>query len=123
MIIYEKMSGLSSSQKKEVGILKAVGWSIDDIIKMKFYEGFIISFFSYLMGILGAYIFVYIFQAPLLRDIFEGFCKLKTTFELPFVFDIQTLFLIFFITIPIYISAMIIPTWKISTLQADEVIR
>jgi ABC-type lipoprotein release transport system permease subunit len=70
-----------------------------------------------------AFTFVYIFQAPLLRDIFVGYSSLKTTFELPFVFDFQTLFLVFFLTIPIYISATIIPSWRTATLETDEVIR
>jgi len=123
MIIYDKSSGLSSEEKREIGILKAVGWSIDDILKEKFYEASIISTVSYLLGVLIAFAFVYIFQAPLLRGIFEGYSELKTSFNLPFVFDMQTLFLLFFLSVPIYIGATIIPAWRASSLDVDEVIR
>ena len=123
IIIYDKASGLSSVEKKNIGILKAIGWKIDDILKTKFYEGFIISFFAYLLGVTLALFFVYILNAPLLQNIFVGFSDLKTSFDLPFVLDFQSLAIVFFITIPIYIASIIIPSWKIATLQADEIIR
>jgi ABC-type lipoprotein release transport system permease subunit len=123
MIIYEKMSGMSSEERKEVGILKAIGWSIDDILKEKFYEAWLVASFSYLVSVVLALLYVYILNAPLLRDIFLSSSNFNEQFQLPFIVDIQTLSLVFFLSVPLYLASVIIPVWRVATLDADEVMR
>lgn len=123
IIVYDKASGISSEEKKEIGILKAVGWRVDDILRERFYESAIVSVFSYLAGIMFAMMFVYVLKAPLLQEIFTGYSRLKTSFALPFVLDLQTMAVIFFASVPIYMAAVIIPSWRSATLEADEVMR
>jgi len=123
MIVYDKASGLSSQERHEIGVLKALGWRVDDILKERLIEALIISLSAYLLGIILALGFVYLAHAPLLQNLFVGYSNLKTSFDLPFVVDMATLVLIFLITIPIYIGATLIPSWQAATMDSDEVMR
>ena len=123
IIVYDKVSGVTSQEKSEVGILKAIGWRVNDILQYKFYEAFILSFFAYALGVIGAMFYVYSFDAPIIFDIFVGSSQIKPQIALPFVFDAQTFFLIFFMSVPIYVAATIIPTWRVATLDVDELLR
>ena len=77
LILFQRYTMISSSDKKEIGILRAVGWSIKDVIKLKISETFIIAFISFLIGIILAYIFVFFLNAPILSNIFLGFGNLE----------------------------------------------
>jgi ABC-type lipoprotein release transport system permease subunit len=124
IIIYDKANGLSSQEKREIGILKAIGWRVEDVLHAKFYEAAIISFFSFLMGYLLAFIFVFYFKAPLFGNIFMNESLLHIeNFRLDITVDFSYTLLIFLLSVPLYIAATLIPSWRVATLDADEVMR
>ncbi|PSM51987.1 ABC transporter, permease protein, FtsX/LolE family [Campylobacter blaseri] len=123
IILYDKASGLRSEEKKEIGILKALGWEISHIINYKLMESLILSMFAFTIGISLAMFFVYFLQAPGLKYVFSGYSELKQPFELIFSFDFKAIALIFFITIPLYVAVCIMPAWKIATMDSAEVLR
>ena len=120
LILYQRYSMISSSDKKEIGILKAVGWSIKDIIKLKIIENFIVGFMAFIIGVIIAYIFVFIFNAPILKNIFIGFSNVQNDFILNANIEFSTLITLFLFFIIPFLSAVLIPVWKIAVIDANE---
>lgn len=123
VLVFDKASGLNQEERREIGIMKALGWKTSDVLKMKFFESMIMSFFAFAFGVMFALGYVYLLQAPVLRELFSGFSVLKPPFGLQFVFDAMAISLVFLATVPFYIAATIIPSWKASIIDADEVMR
>ena len=120
LILYQRYSMISSSDKKEIGILKAVGWSIKDIIKLKIIENFIIGFMAFIIGVIVAYIFVFILNAPILKNIFIGFSNVQNDFILNANIEFTTIVTLFLFFIIPFLSAVLIPVWKIAVIDANE---
>ena len=123
MIIFDKTNGITSTEKREIGILKALGWRVEDILRVKIYEGVIVSLFAYTLGVCLAFGYVYFFDGYYLRDIFLNIIGVGQIDTLDLKVDMQPLAVVFFLSVPVYIAATIIPSWKAATTDADEVMR
>jgi putative ABC transport system permease protein len=120
LILYQRYSMISLGDKKEIGILKAVGWSIKDIIKLKIMENFIIAFIAFIIGCILSYIFVFIFNAPILKNIFIGSSNMQNDFIFNANIDFSTVItLLLFFIIP-FLSAILIPVWKVAIIDSTE---
>ncbi|MEW7977380.1 MAG: FtsX-like permease family protein [Candidatus Sedimenticola endophacoides] len=120
---WDKASGLSAEEKREIGILKAVGWETADVLRMKFWEGAVISLSAFILGYLSAYAHVFYGSATLFEPVLKGWAVLYPEFQLtPFIDGLQVATLFFFTVFP-YIVATIIPIWKASITDPDAVMR
>lgn len=123
ILAWDKASGLSGEERKEIGVLKAIGWETSDVILVKFWEGTIISLTSFLAGMLLAYVHVFFSSAVLLEPVLKGWSVLYPRFRpTPFVSAYQVV-TIFFLTVVPYTVATIVPSWKAATVDPDEQVR
>ena len=119
----EKASGLSADEKREIGILKAIGWETGDVIKMKFWEGTLISLTAFLLGYVGAYLHVFRFSSALFESVLKGWSTLYPRFELVPEVDGFQLATLFFFTVFPYAIATIVPIWRAAVTDPDSVMR
>ena len=123
LILYQRYSMINSSDKKEIAILRSIGWSIKDVLKLKVSETLIVGLFSFVLGVLIAYVYVFLLSAPLLRDVFLGFNNLNNHVGFTPVFDIGLIFSIFLFFIVPFLASVLIPVWKIAIIDPNEAMK
>ena len=123
MILYQRYSQVSINERKQIAIFKAIGYSVRDIIKIKMSENFVVAFVSYLFGVLLAYFFVFILNAPILKNIFIDFSNIKNDFILYPYIEFSTFVTLFLFFMVLFLSSVLIPVWKISAINPYESLR
>ncbi len=120
---WDKASGLSAEEKKEIGILKAIGWETSDVILMKFWEGTVISLSSFLAGIILAYLHVFFTSSTLFEPVLKGWSVLYPNFRLTPYIDAAQVTTLFFLSVLPYTVATIVPSWRAASVDPDSVMR
>lgn len=120
---WDKATGLSSEERKEIGILKGIGWETTDVIFMKTWEGLIVSLSAFFTGVLLAYVHIYFASAFLFMPVLKGWSVLYPEFRLVPFLDVFQITTIFFLTVVPYTVATIIPSWRDATIAPDSVMR
>jgi ABC-type lipoprotein release transport system permease subunit len=120
---WDKATGLSAEERKEIGILKSIGWETSDVLLLKFWEGVVISLTAFLLGTVLAYGHVFFLSAPLFVQALKGWSVIYPRFQLVPVVDTYQLALLFFLTVVPYTTATIIPCWRAATIDPDAAMR
>jgi hypothetical protein len=123
ILAFDKASGLSAEERREIGILKAIGWETSDVIAMKFWEGALVSLAAFLLGVVLAYLHVFFFSAGLLESVLKGWAVLYPRFTLTPSIDLVQLASLAFFTVVPYTAATLVPIWRAAVTDPDEVMR
>lgn len=120
---WDKATGLSAEERKEIGILKSIGWSTSDVLLLKFWEGVVVSLTAFLLGVVLAYANVFFLSAPLFTQALKGWSVIYPEFRLSPNVDGYQLAVLFFLTVVPYTAATVIPCWRAATADPDSAMR
>lgn len=120
---WDKASGLSAEERREIGILKSIGWETSDVLLLKFWEGIAVSLTAFMIGSILAYVHVFIFSAPLFEQALKGWATLYPRFRLVPEINAFQMTILFFLTVFPYTVATIVPSWMAATIDADTAMR
>lgn len=120
LILFQRYSMINSSDKIEIGILRSVGWSIQEVMVLKLFESLIVATFAMMSAFLLSYFYVFYLNAPLLIQIFKF--GANNPFLTPTINISELVSIGIFFIIP-YILSILIPTYKLSIIEPSEVLR
>ena len=122
ILLKNQISLAYGEKKKEIAVLRAVGYSIKDVIALKFIQNFVVALGAFLLGSALAYAYVFVLNAPLLRGIFLG-GELENFIVFTPVLDFNVLFLIFVFSVIPFLAFVIIPSWRVAISDITQSIK
>ena len=123
VLVWDKASGLSAEQYREIGILRAVGWRSRDVLELRLWEGVIISSVSVMTGLLAAQVHLVLFGGVLFTRILKGWSVLFPSFAFDPDLDAYTGLLCLLLAVVPYVAANLVPSWRSAIIDPDSVMR
>ncbi|MHB8810997.1 MAG: ABC transporter permease [Desulfobulbaceae bacterium] len=117
---WDKASGLSPEERREISILKILGWETADILAIRFWEGLLVAGLAFLLGCTAAYIHVAFFDASLFRPVLVGWSVIRPSLRLVPTPELANFLLIFCSSVLPYLAATVIPAWRSASVPADS---
>jgi putative ABC transport system permease protein len=123
MLLYHRYSLITGPDRREIGILRAVGWSIRQVILLKLAENLTVALVAYLMGVVLAYHFVFTLGAPGLEAVFFGSGNLPVDLVLQGTVPPGRLAVLFLAFVVPFTAAVLVPVWKIAVTDPVEAMK
>jgi ABC-type lipoprotein release transport system permease subunit len=123
LVAWDKAAGLSAEERREIGILKAIGWDVSDVLLVKVWEGAVVSAAAFTGGLVAAYLHVFVGSAALFAPVLQGWSTLSPRLHLAPALDGLQLATLFFLTVVPYTVATVVPAWRSATADPDAVMR
>lgn len=122
IIAWSSMSHISFNAKKEIGILKAIGWDTGDIMILKTMESTMVSAAGVALGLVAGAAYM-LMDAPGLKHFVIGWSDIYPDFPIPLYIDPKTVVLLIVLGIVPLLAGTLIPIWRIGCIDPDEAIR
>jgi lipoprotein-releasing system permease protein len=123
VLAWDRASGLGPEEKREIAVLKAVGWSTGDVLSVKLLEALLVATVSASAGLALAYVWVFPLEAPGLRATLAGWSVLYPAAHLTPVVDLTELLSLALAVVAPFVGLSIVPAWRAATTDPMESMR
>jgi len=123
LLAFTVSSAGSEEARREVGLLKALGFDTVDVLEIRMLECVTLSLLGVSLGISFAIIFDFILGAPLLAGYILGWSLVLLPGGIPLAISLSTIFMVYAVgLIPILVAA-VVPSWRNAITEPDIVLR
>ncbi len=123
VLAWDRASGVGPAERKEIAVLKAVGWSTSDVLWAKLFESLLVGAGATAIGLLLGYGWIFWLGAPGLRPALVGWSVLYPRAALTPAVDFAQLLGIALSVMGPFALISIVPAWRAATTDPLETMR
>lgn len=122
LTVWAQGTVLSTGISREVGVLKALGWTTGDVVTVKVWESLILGLTGTLTGLVGAMAYIRL-GAPELRSFFLGWSAIFPETQIPVAVKPESIIAMVAIGVLPLLMVTITRIWRLGTTDPDEALR
>ncbi len=123
MLAFTVSSAGSDEARREVGLLKALGFDTVDVLEIRMFESMVLSLLGASLGVSIAIVYDFVLGAPLLAGYLLGWNLVLLNGGIPLVITPSALFMVYAVAIVPVLVATVVPAWKNAITEPDIVLR
>lgn len=123
LVAWNQASTSSRESQREVGILKAFGFSTSNILEIRFMETILLGFISATIGVFLAIIYDVYLGAPVIKKFMLGWTAIYPNYPIPIYISFGSLLTLYAAAIVPLLVGTLIPSWKSAITEPDIILR
>ncbi len=123
MVAWNQASAVSSESRREVGVLKSLGFSTLDVLEIRLIESLILGVISASVGVFLAIAYDSYLGAPIIKDFMLGWAAVYPTFPLPILVQASSVGILYAVALFPLLIGSLVPAWKSAITEPDTAMR
>jgi ABC-type lipoprotein release transport system permease subunit len=123
LLAWDRLTGLSDEERREIGVLKAIGWSTRDVLESRLVESGLVALAGAILGVVLAYVHAFVLGAPLLVPALLGWSNVRPALVIAPATDPLELAMILAAVLVPFAGVSIVPAWRAANVDPDRLLR
>jgi len=123
LLAWDRLTGIGEAERREIGILKAIGWETADVLAARVWESALVAGAGTVTGLLAAYVYVFALRAPGLAGALFGWSAIYPALDLAPRIELGDLASIAAAVVVPFVAVSIVPSWRAAMLDPDRAMR